>query len=151
MSEKQLCAAEEQLYMERKEHSPVSDHSRRGSKLFSLSDSIEFPSLSLKRPANKLLKMPRFPSQAKKFRPLLQESDYSLHGSNREQLSLSLSNSSSSTPKSPTQPDLNCDQFNVKFESGCPNKFWLYADTAALYDIQAVINVSLGVIDNISF
>ena len=147
MPEELMSATKEQLYMERREHSLGRDHFRSDSKLSNLSDSVEFPRLSKKRPAHKFQKMPRFPNQAKKFKPFLPESQDPLFGPDRGKLSLS--NNSASTPKSPTLPEPDHDQFNVTFESGCPNKFWLYADTDALYDLQAVINVSLDVIENI--
>ena len=34
-------------------------------------------------------------------------------------------------------------EFKMIFDSGCPAMFWLYVDTAALYDLQALIQVGV--------
>ena len=34
-------------------------------------------------------------------------------------------------------------EFKMFFDSGCPAMFWLYVDTAALYDLQALIQVGV--------
>ena len=34
-------------------------------------------------------------------------------------------------------------EFKMIFDSGCPAMFWLYVDSAALYDLQALIQVGL--------
>ena len=34
-------------------------------------------------------------------------------------------------------------EFKMIFDSGCPAMFWLHVDTAALYDLQALIQVGV--------
>ena len=34
-------------------------------------------------------------------------------------------------------------EFKMFFDSGCPAMFWLYVDTAALYDLQALNQVGV--------
>ena len=128
--------------------------------LSDLSERAEFR-LSTKRPVSELSqKLPRFAqSQAKKFKPLLSSTRASMQSpgelsqSQQSKLQAKPSNSvfATSTPHNPTKleqqvqsdPFLagNGEQCKVVFDSGSPARFWLYADTVALYDLQLVIQV----------
>jgi hypothetical protein len=129
-----------------------------------LSDKAEFSRLTKKRPVSEILqKMPRFSShiQAKKFKPLLSSTrdsqlspgDLSQSQPRKLQAQTSNSVSATSTSHSPTRlkQQVQSDPFlegnteisKVVFDSGSPLRFWVYADTVALFDLQSVIQVLL--------
>ena len=128
-----------------------------------LSDKAEFSRLTIKRPVSEILqKMPRISSsssQAKKFKPLLSSTrdcqfspgDLSQSQPSKLQAQTNITVSATSTSQSPTglKQQVHADPFlerntktsNVVFDSGSPHRFWVYADTVALFDLQSVIQV----------